>query len=156
MPTITGRTETIIDAPCAAVFGRITDVAGLPMWNAAMTRVCERPDVLEAGTEWVVEFHALGRTWRSRSRCEDIDAAKGRFAYRSGTDDGNPSYADWRWTVTPAGTGSRVEVSWDLHPLTFWRRALLVRIRAQQLAKREVSKSLIELGRIVSGAGSAA
>lgn len=67
------------------------------------------------------------------------------FAYRSCTDDGNPSYALWRWTVAPAADGgSRVTVSWQLHPQTFWGRSLLVHVRNRQL-KREVPNSLESL-----------
>lgn len=60
-----------------------------------MTAVVEQPSHLEAAAEWVVEFRALGQRWRSRSTAEELDVAARRFAYRSGTDDGNPSYARW-------------------------------------------------------------
>jgi hypothetical protein len=73
------------------------------------------------------------------------------FAYRSGADDGNPSYAIWRWQVDPLEQGgSLVTVSWDLHPATFWRRALLARIRARQL-RREVPASIVALTRALQG-----
>ena len=47
-----------------------------------------------------------------------------RFAYRSGTDDGNPSVAHWAREVTEDPTGSRVTVALTLRPGTFWRRLL--------------------------------
>jgi hypothetical protein len=38
-------------------------------------------------------------------------------------------------------------VPWELHPATFWRRVLLVRIRARQLARNEIPASLAALAR---------
>jgi len=127
------------------VFSTLTDIASLPAWNAAMTSVVDRPDCLGVGAEWVVEFRVLGRSWRSRSRVEELDAPGRRFAYRSGTDDGNPSYAQWAWAVTDDPAGSRVTLTWELHPVTFWRRLLLARIRARQLARTEIPASLAAL-----------
>ena len=125
-----------------AVFATLVDVPGLPAWNDAIDRVIEAPASLSVGDEWVVELAALGQRWPSRSRVLEIDPAARVFAYRSRTDDGNPSYVDWRWEVTPAGDRARVAVSWDVHPLTFWRRLLLVHIRKRQLARSEVPHSL--------------
>lgn len=150
MTTLTGQTTAVIEASPAAVFCKLTDLAGLPSWNAAMTKMCEVPEILEPGAEWVVEFHVLGRSWRSRSRCEIFDPDARRFVCRSGTDDGNPSHARWEWTVTPEGDASAVEVRWELHPVTFWRRVLLGRIRGRQLGRGEVPNSLSALGRAVS------
>ena len=152
MTGLNGNVSAEVGAAPEAVFAKITEVAGLPSWNAAMTRVCDEPASLEPGTEWVVEFHWMGRTWRSRSRCSAIDRDALRFAHRTQTDDGNPSYADWEWTVTPAGARSRIEVSWELHPATFWRRALLAKMRNRQLATVEVPASLAALDRVLTGA----
>lgn len=124
------------------VLARLIDVRGLPSWNDAITGVIDAPQSMSVGAEWVVELSALGQRWHSRSRVVELDPSAGVFAYRSCTDDGNPSYVDWRWVVTPAGDGSRVEVSWDVHPATFWRRVLLARIRKRQLARTEVPRSL--------------
>jgi uncharacterized protein YndB with AHSA1/START domain len=135
----------VLDGAPDMVFRKITDIARLPEWNAAMTKVVEAPAELEPGAEWVVEFHALGQRWRSRSRVEQLDAEAWRFAYRSWTDDGNPSYASWSWKVAEDPSGSRVTVAWELHPVTFWRRVLLVRIRARQLSRRELPDSLTAL-----------
>lgn len=138
--------DTVPRAP-DDVFAFLTDVDRLPDWNAIMTKVVERPDALVPGAEWVVELKAMGNTWRSRSRIEEYDEARRAFAYRSCTDDGNPSYALWRWAVAPAADdAARVTVSWDLHPETFWRRVLLARIRARQL-RREVPASIDSLAR---------
>jgi hypothetical protein len=134
-----------------AVFRTLTDIAGLPGWNRSMTAVIEQPDRLEVGSEWVVELHALGQTWRSRSIVEELDVAGQRFVYRSATDDGNPSYARWTWDVADDGDGSRVTVTWELRPATFWRRVLLARIRALQLARTEVPASLAALARAARG-----
>ena len=129
-------TQTLAIEPAAA-FALVTDIERLPEWNAVITRVVERPDALANGAEWVVELSAMGSSWNSRSRVTDHDADAGRFAYRSQTDDGNPSYGDWTWQVVEAPTGCRVTVTWDLNPQTFWRRALLARIRNQALKKRD-------------------
>jgi uncharacterized protein YndB with AHSA1/START domain len=136
-----------VQAPPNEVFAFLTDLDRLADWNAIMTGVVDRPETLAAGAEWVVEFKAMGNRWRSRSRVEEYDAARRVFAYRSCTDDGNPSYAIWRWEVEAAPEGeSRVTVSWDLNPATFWRRVLLARIRARQL-RREVPASIDALAR---------
>ena len=141
---ITGSASAHVAAPPDEVFARITDIGRLPEWNEIMTRVIERPDALVPGSQWVVEFHAMGGTWRSRSTLQEIDPASRRFAYRSQTDDGNPSFAVWSWEVAEENGGSRVQLSWDVNPKTFWRRVLLARIRSRQLRK-EVPESLAAL-----------
>lgn len=147
-----GQASAVAPASPDELFRTLTDMAGLPSWNAAMTSVVSSPPDLQLGAEWVVEFHALGQTWRSRSRIEELDVAGRRFAYRSGTDDSNPSYARWGWDVADDPAGSRVTVTWELHPVTFWRRVLLSRIRARQLAKGEVPASLVALAAVVAPA----
>lgn len=146
----TSSTTVALGVPAARVFATITDIGELPRWNSVITRVVEQPQVLEPGAEWVVELHALGQTWRSRSRVEVIDIAARRFAYRSATDDGNPSYAIWRWEVADADPGCEVRVSWDLNPATFWRRHLLVHVRSRQLRRTEVPASLARIGDIAA------
>ena len=141
--------SAVIEASPAAVFATLTDIAGLPEWNGAMTKVVEEPEHLVAGAQWVVEFRALGQTWHSRSTLEELDVSARRFRYRSGTDDGNPSYAEWAWEVTDDPAGSRVTVRWSLHPMSFWRRVLLVRIRSRQLSRGEVPASLAALATAV-------
>lgn len=145
-----GETTAIVPAAPAVVFDAITDISRLPDWNAVMSTVVDQPGRLTPGCEWVVEFQVLGRTWHSRAVLEDVDRASRRFTYRSGTDDGNPSWARWCWAVDEDPAGSRVTVSWELHPATFWRRVLLVRIRGLQLARREVPESLRALASHVS------
>lgn len=135
----------ILAAPADDVFATITDVAQLPQWNAAITGVIQQPDRLEAGAEWIVEMHAFGRTWHSRSVVEALDPNGGCFAYRSMTDDGNPSYALWTWFVAEHPDGSLVTVAAEFHPHTFWRRVLLMRIRCRQLARAELVHSLVAL-----------
>jgi hypothetical protein len=143
-----GQASEVVATSPDSLFRTLTDIGGLPSWNEKMTSVVERPATLEVGAEWVVEFHVLGRTWRSRSTVEELDLVGRRFVYRSGTDDGNPSRARWAWEVTGDPAGSRVTVSWDLHPVTFWRRVLLVRIRGAQLARTEVPASLAALAAV--------
>lgn len=146
------RASAIVAAHPDSVFRTLTDIAALPTWNARMTRVVEQSAELEPGAYWVVEFHVLGRTWRSRSTVEELDSARRRFAYRSRTDDGNPSYAHWTWEVTEDPAGSRVTVTSELHPITFWRRVLLGRVRARQLARTELPASLTALAAASTGA----
>jgi len=143
--SITGSATAVVPTTPEAVFRTLTKVEGLPSWNDKMTRVVEEPESLRPGAEWVVEFHVLGRTWRSRSVVDELDPAQGRFAYRSRTDDGNPSEATWTWGVVADPAGTRVTVGWSLRPGTFWRRVLLGRIRARQLARNEVPASLAAL-----------
>jgi len=141
--------ETRIDAPPSAVFDLVTSVSRLPEWNPAITEVLDAPGQLAIGTVWRVRLHALGQSWVSRSEVVALDPAARRFAYRSQSDDGNPSYADWEWQVEPDGTGSRVTVTVDLNPLTFWRRLLLIRVRRPVL-RREMHASLAALGAAVA------
>src|ERR1700729_2723343 len=115
-----------VAAPPDKVFSLVTDSSKLPSWNRVITEVVEAPARLESGSVWKVRLHALGQSWVSRSQVVTLDPLTGRFAYRSETDDGNPSYADWEWHVEPAQEGSRVTVSVELHPTTFWRKYLLV------------------------------
>jgi uncharacterized protein YndB with AHSA1/START domain len=146
--------EATVEAPAAAVFDLISDIDRLPEWNANVTEVVERPSgELAAGAEWVVEFRAMGQSWRSRSRLEEIDRERRVFTYRSGTDDGNPSYALWRWQVEGNGTGSDVTVQWDLHPATFWRKVLLGPVRHRQLRRSEVPASIAALEAALARAG---
>ena len=141
-----GATTSItaaVDADPDAVFATVTDLARLPEWNEAIRGVVEAPATLSEGAEWVVEMHALGRSWHSRSRVEEIDRTARVFRYRSCTDDGNPSFVNWRWSVSAEdGGGSRITVAGDLNPKTFWRKALFVHIRRRQLAGHELARSL--------------
>jgi hypothetical protein len=138
-----------LDVEPEAALRTIIDVHGLPTWNAAITRVLEAPATLSVGDEWVVELSALGRRWSSRSRLISLERDARRFHYRSVTEDGNPSYAEWTWAVKEAPGGCEVTVTWRLHPQTFWRRALLGRVRQHQLLKTEVPTSLFALQRAV-------
>jgi uncharacterized protein YndB with AHSA1/START domain len=134
----------VVGADPDEVFRLITTPDRLPEWNRAIVDVVDAPERLTANAQWVVTVTALGQFWPSRSAVVELDPSSRRFAYRSQTDDGNPSYADWSWHVTDAPGGCRVTVSFSLHPLTFWRRVLLGKIRARQL-RRELSASLIAL-----------
>jgi len=135
----------VIDASVDDVFRTVTDIARLSDWNSAITGVVEQPDELDVAVQWVVEMHALGRTWHSRSVVEAMDPIGRMFAYRSATDDGNPSYALWTWVVTDHEDGALVTVACELHPRTFWRRVLFVHVRSRQLAHTELTHSLATL-----------
>jgi uncharacterized protein YndB with AHSA1/START domain len=137
------QTETrFVPAAPDAVFRLITTPSLLPEWNDAIVRVVDAPERLSPGAEWVVQLSALGQSWPSRSTVVEIDPDRRRFAYRSQTDDGNPSYANWSWHVADATNGCDVTVSAALHPATFWRRVLLAKVRAWQLRRREIPASL--------------
>ena len=137
--------STLITASPDAAFGLVTDPSRLPLWNHAITQLIDDPGSLEVGSVWKVRMQALGQSWVSRSQVSKIDSATGQFAYRSWTDDGNPSYADWDWQVEQNGAGSRVTVGVDLNPATFWRKHLLVHLRRPAL-RAEILGSLRALG----------
>ena len=126
---------TVIDAPAAEVFERITDIEHLPDWNLEIPEVIERPAVLEVGAQWVVRMHAMKTHWPSRSTVTELDPARGRFAYRSQSDDGNPSYGDWLWELNEVEGGTRVTVSVAGHPRTFIRKRFISHIRPRGLGK---------------------
>jgi uncharacterized protein YndB with AHSA1/START domain len=139
-----------VAAPPGNVFALITAPERLPDWNDTIVRVVDSPDELRPGAEWVVQLSALGQSWPSRSTVVDIDREARRFVYRSQTDDGNPSYADWSWQVADAPGGCEVAVSCALHPATFWRRVLLAKVRASQLQRRELPASLRALASVAT------
>jgi uncharacterized protein YndB with AHSA1/START domain len=146
MPTRTHATASrVVDVSADDAFHALTDIAHLPDWNAAISLVIHQPARLTVGAEWVVEMHALGRTWQSRSVAETIDAVERCFAYRSRTDDDNPSYALWTWVVTDHPDGALVTVACEMHPRSFWRRVLFSRLRSYQLRRRELPRSLADL-----------
>jgi polyketide cyclase/dehydrase/lipid transport protein len=132
-----------------ALFAQITDLDRLPQWNRAITEVVGATEApLGSGSIWKVKIRAMGRSWVSRSEACVVDKAGGRFTYRSQSDDGNPSYAVWDWQLEPSSAGTRVTISVDLEPLTFWRRHLLVHLRRPSL-QREMRASLAALVRNV-------
>ena len=133
-----------------AVFQLLTDPTRLPEWNRAIVRLIETPKPLTDGSQWVVEVTALGQSWPSRSTVTRLDPVARRFAYRTQTDDGNPSYTDWSWQVDDAPGGCIVTVSLTLNPRTFWRRVLLAKIRGRQLRHRELPGSLNELATLAT------
>jgi hypothetical protein len=138
-----------VSADPDTVFSQITDPGRLPQWNRAITEVIDAPAApLGSGSIWKVRVHAMGTSWVSRSEARVIDKAGGRFSYRSQTDDGNPSYADWEWRLDPSPEGTRVTTSVDLEPVTFWRKYLLVRLRRRTL-DREMRASLAALEQAV-------
>jgi hypothetical protein len=142
----------LITARPDAVFDLITDPARLPEWNDVITDVVDAPAKLEVGSVWRVRFRVLGQTWVSRSQVTDINPLNGTFAYRSQTDDGNPSSAEWRWHVRPDHLSTNrdrtaVTVGVSLHPLTYWRSHLLVKVR-RPLLRSEMHRSLTALGRV--------
>jgi uncharacterized protein YndB with AHSA1/START domain len=145
-----GSASAVIVAPADAVFEAVTDPSRMTLWNAVMTEVVEAPEAMAPASEWVVAFQAMRvMRWRSRSRCEVLVRDDRTFVHRSGTDDGNPSYAIWTWTVEPEEQGrSTVRVAWELHPETVLRKVLLSRVRNRML-KREVPASLSALNTLL-------
>jgi uncharacterized protein YndB with AHSA1/START domain len=141
-----GTATTQVPAPPDEVFAVITDVDRLSDWNRAIERTIEGASALTPGAEWVVLMHPPGLpSWRSRSRLVEIEPGA-RFAYRTNTDDDNPSFATWQWTLEPTDTGSQVSVSWDVYPKTIGRRLLAAPLRRRML-RRETAASLDTLRR---------
>lgn len=135
-------------------FELVTDVHRLPLWNDKIHHLVEGPDRQpRVGDDWVVEIRAMGSKWNSRSTLEEIDRDNRRLVLRSRTDDGNPSFAIWEWTAEQNPGGTRVTVTWTLHPKTFWRKILFSRIRHAQLVK-EVRESLRTAEQLLRGAPS--
>ena len=152
-----GTFSAYVDAPPDAVFGRIIDVGKLPSWNSAIREVTEQPQTMTRGAIWKVRIHALGSTWVSKSEVVEFDRATRRFSYRSQSDDGNPSYADWTWTVDSEGDGSKVTVSFGANPKSFLRKYFAIHMRKPGLRK-EIKASLESLSAAVRasrGSGSA-
>jgi uncharacterized protein YndB with AHSA1/START domain len=142
MREIHGSANDRVDADAEAVFRLITDVDRLPEWNDAIECVVERPTELTAGAEWIVKMHPNRvMSWNSRSTVEEIDRDAHRFTYRTVNADGNPSYAEWTWEITPLESGADVSVTWDVYLETIDRRLLAGPIRQRQLRK-EVAASL--------------
>jgi uncharacterized protein YndB with AHSA1/START domain len=140
------RATTVVPADRDEVFDVITDLEHLPDWNLEIPRVVAVPAAVTVGAEWVVAIHAMGTRWNSRSRVLEVDRSRGRFAYRSQSDDGNPSYADWRWELAPAvtGGGTQVTVEVDVRPRTYLRRWVLSTLRRPSL-RRAITTSLATL-----------
>ena len=129
-----GQTSATIEAPPRDVFAALTAVDRLPEWNERIAAVIEAPSTpLAQGVEWVVKMSVPPATWPSRARVTTYDPERLVFAHISQSDDGNPSYAEWRWTVVPDPAGTRVTVEWSAHPKTFWRRLLFAKLRRRQL-----------------------
>jgi uncharacterized protein YndB with AHSA1/START domain len=136
--------SVLISATPEKVFCLVTDPLRLPLWNRAIVELTDGPACLEPGSIWKVRMHALGRSWVSKSQVATLDPASGHFSYRSQSDDGNPSFADWDWQIEPDDDGSRVTVGVDLNPATFWRKRFLVHLRRPALRK-EITESLESL-----------
>jgi uncharacterized protein YndB with AHSA1/START domain len=129
-----GRVAALIDADPDRVYSVITDIRQLPRWNRRITEVVQAPmPPLADGAEWTVRLVAPPGRWVSRARVLTYDPAARVFRHRSSTDDGNPTYVDWTWTVTPNGPDSQVAVEWQAEVKTFWRQALFARLRRAQL-----------------------
>jgi hypothetical protein len=88
--------------------------------------------------------------WKSRSHVEAIEPGI-RFAYRSHRDDRNPSYARWRWDITPARDAVQITVSWDAYPKTMGRKLIGAPIRRRML-EREATASLDTIRRTLEPA----
>jgi uncharacterized protein YndB with AHSA1/START domain len=129
-----GHASLVIDADPKVVFAAVTQVERLPEWNKRIAAVIRQPDAsLAEGAEWVVQMSVSGAKWLSRSRVVRFDAEHLLFEYTTQTDDGNPSFALWRWTVDPMDEGAKVRVEWAAYPKTFWRQLLFAKLRRRQL-----------------------
>ena len=141
-----GHASAVLDADPGEVFAALIDVDRLPQWNKRVERVLEPPAApLEPGVEWVVKMSVPPASWPSRARVTTLDHDRLVFEHVSQSDDGNPSYGIWTWSVSAVDGGARVDVAWAVHPATFWRRFLFAKLRRGQLAD-EVPASLAALG----------
>jgi uncharacterized protein YndB with AHSA1/START domain len=148
--TIRESVSARIAASPERVFDLVTDPWRLPSWNRAITEVVEAPERLEPGSVWKVRLHALSQSWVSKSQATEIDPVSGLFSYRSQTDDGNPSYADWEWRIESGEEeSSNVTVTVELHPATFLRKNVLIKFRRPTLRK-EMGESLTALNAAAS------
>ena len=143
MRSFQGEATLRIASPAATVFDVITDVDGLPEWNDAIEKVLVPAPELVPGASWTVQVHPPHvPPWGSVSTVTAIDPEAHLFQYRTRHINGNPSWADWTWRITPATEGeSDVSVSWDVVLNTADRRLLAGPLRKRQLL-REVPKSL--------------
>ena len=114
-----GRANAVIDAAPSEVFAAITAIDRLPEWNERIAAVTRAPDTpLRRGVEWTVQM-SIPRPpakWPSRSRVMTYDRERMLFEHTSHSDDGNPSYVVWRWSVALDPGGARVTVEWTGHP----------------------------------------
>jgi hypothetical protein len=137
-----GQASTTIDTSPSDAFAAITQVERLPEWNKRIASVVQAPQTpLAEGVEWIVQMSVPPAKWMSRSRVQWYDSDRLVFEHTSQTDDGNPSYITWRWTVDSDPAGAKVTVEWACHPKTFWRQLLFAKLRRRQLAT-EVPASL--------------
>jgi Polyketide cyclase / dehydrase and lipid transport len=137
-----GQATTTIDTNPRNAFAAITQVERLADWNKRIAAVVRAPRTpLAEGVEWVVRMSVPPARWDSRSGVTGIDADRFVFEYTSQTDDGNPSYITWRWTVEPDPGGAKLTVQWAGYPKTFWRQLLFAKLRRRQL-ESEVPSSL--------------
>lgn len=145
-----GSATAHIEAAPDVIFDVITDINRLPEWNRAIEAVIEEPANLDVGAEWVVVMHPprLPR-WNSRSRVEELDRDRLRFAYRTQTDDGNPTFLVWTWEIVAGDGGARVNVRWHAHIKTLGRRLVAPRVRRPQLCQ-EVPASLAAISKITA------
>ncbi len=142
-----GRASRHVNSPADVVFGVVIDLNRLPAWNRRMTGVVEVPPNLTTGAEWVVAFRLLGKRFNSRSVLLELDEGRRRFSHRSKPEDDDPSSTVWTWEVEPEGTGSRVTLSWDLQPVTRFRRLVAAPVRAWQIPRTDAPQSLAALAR---------
>jgi uncharacterized protein YndB with AHSA1/START domain len=137
-----GQTSAIIDASPTKVFAAITQVDRVSQWNKRIASVVRAPGTpLGEGAEWTVQMWVPPAKWKSRSHVVEYDPDRLVFEHTSQSDDGNPSYLAWRWTVAPDSGGSKVTVEWTGYPRTFWRQLIFARYRSKQL-RSEVPASL--------------
>ena len=137
-----GQATAHVEASPALAFATITDLHRLPEWNNRIAKVLQAPDgPLAEGDEWKVQMSVPPAKWVSRARVLRYDPVQFTFQHLSQSDDGNPTYGIWTWTVAASDDGADVNVTWDIHPETFWRRLLFGKIRRRQLAD-EVPASL--------------
>ena len=125
----TGQRTVRVNLSPDEAFARVTRVAaGVP-----------RP--FAEGDEWI-----LPGGGRTVTRCHVIeaDAAARTLVYRCKPDRDDPSFTIWTWHVEPDADegGSRVTLGWELRPVAFVRKHLLVHVDAWRVQRREAPAAL--------------
>jgi len=102
-----GQASTTIDTAPAEVFTAITAIGRPPEWNQRIAAVMRTPGTpLTEGAEWTVQMSVPWARWPGRSRVLAHDPARLLFECTLRSDDGNPSYVLWRWSIVPEGNGA--------------------------------------------------